>query len=135
VGIVEQIKWFVNNPVVLTLVEIFPKKYGDKAKEIFNRIEAVLDEVLAGMAIGKICLDKPTFLERLQCVVDAIKNTPEEQRGVIYAEMATRYLQIRSRDYTKDGKEIPGMVARNLIEGELIKRNAEKAGIKAATTI
>lgn len=134
IDIVENIKSFVESPAVLTLISIFPK-YEKRAKEFLDKMQAVLDEILSKLEEGKACMSAPEFVDRLKCIVEALrKKTPEEQQAV-YRNMATHYLMIQSRAYTKDGSEMPESLARSIAETRYASKVAEKRGIAAATVV
>jgi hypothetical protein len=114
ISFIQQIKKFVDDPTLAFVIQLSPKKYRDKINEVLAKVEAVLDKVLSGLAIGKECLEKLTFKERLSCAVDYIRNMTQEQREETYRKIGVAYIQIQGKEFT--GKEIPESTARYLLE-------------------
>lgn len=136
VSIVETIKWLVENPVVITIMNIFPEKFGGKAKQVLERIQLYIVEVLSGLKVGEVCLTMPTLLEKMQCLVTQLKNMKEQDRKTVYNEMAVNYVRAVSARYTKDGQPMPESLARHYVEAKHLEISiAKMAGVKAAKEV
>jgi hypothetical protein len=126
ISFIQQIKRWVDDPTLDFLIQLSPKKYRDKINEVLAKVEAVLDEVLKGLNIGKECLEKLTFKERLACAVDYIRNKTQEEREEIYRQIGVKYIQITSKDYN-NGSPIPESTARALLEMQYSALKADQA--------
>jgi len=131
IDFVETIKSFIHSPLVITLMTIFPK-YAAKAKPFLDEAEAFLNELLARLNLGTDCLALTDTVAKVKCMVDVIKNKPAEEQADIFQKMAVNYLQIKSRAYTVDGKELSVKEARTIVGMAHLAKAAELAGIEEA---
>jgi hypothetical protein len=125
ISFIQQIKKLVDDPTLNFLIQLSPKKYRDKINEALAKVEMVLDEVLKGLDVGKECMEKLTFKERLACVVDYIRNKTQPEREEIYRQIGVTYLQIIHKQET--GQKLPESMARTLLEMQYQALRAEEA--------
>lgn len=125
ISLIQQIKAWVDDPTLDFIIQLSPKKYRDKITEVLAKVEVVLDEVLKGLNIGKECLEKLTFKERLACAVDYIRNMTQEQREETYRKIGVEYIQITSKE-TNGGQPIPESMARTFLEMQYQALKAEE---------
>lgn len=131
---VETIKGFVHSDVVISLMIIFPK-YAKMAKPYLDKAEEFLNELISRMGIADKCLDIVNTVERIKCMVDVIKGKNDLERSNIYQEMAVNYIQLKSKEYTVDGKEISMTAARKITTDKYAELQATKAGAKEAAEL
>jgi hypothetical protein len=95
VMVVENIKAFIDNPAIDFITAVIP---GDIDDSIKRRLREWLPKVLLSLQIIQDCaeLEDP---ERLRCIVQKVAEATDDQRDLIYHNIAVLLLK-----YTSDGE-------------------------------
>lgn len=89
--VVSKIKSAVESPVITSLFYFFPEKYKNAGAEALQKIQAIIDKVLAELLVSDECLKKATLFEKLQCFVQQVKRLSPAMQEAAYLKFASLY--------------------------------------------
>jgi hypothetical protein len=116
IEIVTKIKAAVENPLIVTIINILPEKYKSTIGQVRTRIENVLTKVLADLVISDQCLQLPTLTERLRCFVDHLSKQPPAIQEALYFKFASLYTKYSLNENGVKGKIIDTAVQMRFLE-------------------
>lgn len=90
--IANKIRAALTSSEVLTLLDLLPEKYQNAAEDVQRKVLDQLERAVIKLNLSNDCLQKATLLEKVQCMIEVLKQRSEMDANGNIQKLATAFL-------------------------------------------